>query len=463
MANITKRGKTYTITVSMGFDGNGKRIRKSMTFTPPANMTPKQAEKEVNIKAAIFEERCRTGQILDTNTRFSEFVDIWLRDYAEKQLEARTLTRYKELLRRINAAFGNMKISAIQPHHLNSFYGNLSEKGIRADIKYKPLEAVAELLKDKGLTRSELSRLSGVSLSVLRSCFSGNYVTSTSADKIAAYLGKDKGELFNPQEDKGLSDKTIMHYHRLLSSIFTVAVQWQVIFSNPCERVKPPKVKRKEAASLDEVQAMQLIEALEGEPFKYAVMVQLFLHTGMRRAEMLGLEWRDIDFINNCIHIRRNSLYTAEKGIFEGNTKNESSNRVIKGSETAMQLFKDYREWQNYIIEEMGTAWSGTGRIFTANDGKPMHPDTISGWFHKFIKRKGLPKISIHSLRHTNATLMIASGVPLKTVSSRLGHASVNTTGAIYAHAIKSADEAAAEIINDIFSPTKNAKRMQIG
>lgn len=459
MANITKRGSSYTITVSLGIDGTGKRIRKSLTFTPPPSMTPKQAEKEAKRQAAMFEERCRTGQILDTNTRFSEFVEIWLQDYAEKQLEPRTLTRYKELLRRINAAFGNSKINAIQPHHLN----NLAEKGIRADIKYKPTETAAELVNGKNLTRTELSRLSGVSVAVLRSCSAGNNVSSESAQKIAAYFGKDIAELFTAQEDKCLSNNTILYYHRVLSSVFSTAVQWQIIFSNPCERVKPPKVKRKEARYLDEYEAAELLKALDGEPFKYVAMIQLLLYTGLRRSELMGLEWQDIDFLNRCIHVSRNSLYLSDKGLYEGNTKTESSNRVIKLPDNAVQLLKEYRQYQDSIIQEMGTAWQGTGRLFTTKDGKPMHPDTLSGWFHEFVKRKGLPDVSVHSLRHTHATLMIAAGVNIKTVSSRLGHASVTTTGNIYTHAIKSADEAAAEVINDILTPKKNSNVTKIG
>ena len=298
---------------------------------------------------------------------------------------------------------------------------------------------------------------------MLRSCIAGNNISAASAEKIAAFFGVDKAELFTAQEDKGLSDKTIMHYHRLLSSIFTVAVQWQVIFSNPCDRVKPPKVKRKEARYLDEHEAAELLKALDGEPFKYVAMIELLLYTGLRRAELLGLEWRDVDFLNSCIHIKRNSLYVADKGTFEGSTKNESSNRVIKLPESAVQLLKEYRKYQEGIIREMGTAWQGTGRLFTTIDGKPMHPDTLSGWFRKFVNRKGLPDVSIHSLRHTHATLMIAAGVNIKTVSSRLGHASVTTTGNIYTHAIKSADEAAAEIINDILTPKNSGNRTKIG
>ena len=98
-----------------------------------------------------------------------------------------------------------------------------------------------------------------------------------------------------------------------------------------------------------------------------------------------------------------------------------------------------------------------TGFIFTNNTGKPLHPDTVSSWFSDFIKaHKELPPISLHSLRHTNATLQIAGGVPLTTVAKRLGHADTVTTSRIYAHAIKSADEAAAETLEDILSPDKN-------
>ncbi len=463
MANITKRGSSYTITVSLGIDGTGKRLRKSLTYTPPPSLTPKQAEKEAKRQAAIFEERCRTGQVLETNTRFSEFVEIWLRDYAEKQLEPRTLSRYKELLKRINAAFGNTKISAIQPHHLTAFYNNLAEKGIREDIKYKANEKLEELVKETALKRFEIAHLAGISESSLRNCLAGNNISQKTAGKIAAYFEKSVDELFTSQEDKCLSNNTILYYHRVLSSVFSTAVQWQVIFSNPCERVKPPKVKRKEARYLDEYEAAELLKALDGEPFKYVTMIQLLLYTGLRRSELMGLEWQDIDFLNRCIHVSRNSLYLSDKGLYEGNTKTESSNRVIKLPDNAVQLLKEYRQYQDSIIQEMGTAWQGTGRLFTTKDGKPMHPDTLSGWFHEFVKRKGLPDVSVHSLRHTHATLMIAAGVNIKTVSSRLGHASVTTTGNIYTHAIKSADEAAAEIINDILTPSGKSNRIKVG
>ncbi|WP_164997227.1 tyrosine-type recombinase/integrase [Clostridium minihomine] len=94
-----------------------------------------------------------------------------------------------------------------------------------------------------------------------------------------------------------------------------------------------------------------------------------------------------------------------------------------------------------------------SNRIFTAENGSAINPDVVSDWFRKFIKTTDLPPISIHSLRHTNATLQIAGGVPITTVAERLGHANETTTGKIYAHAIKSANEAAADTLQDLLNP----------
>ena len=103
----------------------------------------------------------------------------------------------------------------------------------------------------------------------------------------------------------------------------------------------------------------------------------------------------------------------------------------------------------------MGNLWEDNDKLFTQWNGKPIHPDSISNWFAAFVRKNNLPNVSIHSLRHTNATLLIASGTPLKTVSNRLGHAQLSTTGNIYAHAIRATDKAAAETLQDILSPNK--------
>lgn len=117
-----------------------------------------------------------------------------------------------------------------------------------------------------------------------------------------------------------------------------------------------------------------------------------------------------------------------------------------------MQMLKDYKAWQAQRRLLLGDCWEDHGRLFTTATGAPIHPDTISGWFADFIKRHKLPHVTLHSLRHTNATLMINSHVPLTTIAARLGHANPTTTAKIYTHAIKTADAVAAEQLNDILS-----------
>ncbi len=428
MANITKRGDNYLITVSCGYDGNGKRLRKTMTYKPPIGMTQKQAEKEVQRTAALFEQQCINGEVLDTNTRFSDFAEKWFNEYASKNLKKRTFIRYKEQMGRINETFGNKKLSDIKPYHLTQFYNSLTEKGVRADVKSVPKPILADLIEESGKTIVDLAAESGVSASVIRSCKHGRNVLGKTAEKVAEYFGKTKDELFDLAEDKGLSGKTIMNYHLLLSSIFSTAVQWQVIFSNPCERVKPPKVRRKESRYLDEVGAAAIFEALEDEPIQFAVAIKLLLYTGLRRGELCGLEWSDIDFIKDTLTVRRNTLYVPQLGIYDDTPKSESSNRVIKMSVDLSAMLRDYQKWQSEYAENMGTAWTFSNRLFTARDGTVMNPETMSEWFRDFIKRKNLQEISLHGLRHTNASLMIAAGIPIRTVSERLGHASPTTT-----------------------------------
>jgi integrase len=175
---------------------------------------------------------------------------------------------------------------------------------------------------------------------------------------------------------------------------------------------------------------------------------------------MCGLEWDDIDFENQMITVRRSSQYVSGKGIYTKETKTETSDRTIKLPAPAFEILKEYKVWQREERLKMGDEWISSDRIFTQYDGKPIHPDTISGWMRGFIAKTDLPQITIHSLRHTNITLLLAAGVPLRTVSYRAGHAQTSTTENLYAHAIKTADENAADALDDILTPKSNKKKL---
>ena len=244
MASITKRDNTYTIRVSLGYDSSGKQMQKFKTWKPPYGMTPKQIEKELERQKFLFEEQCRSGQYLDSNIKFSEFVCLWMKDYAEQQLRTKTLTEYKNLLKRINAAIGHIRLDKLQPHHLMEFYNNLREENIREDIKLTARMDVKPLLKKNHLTHKKLAELSGLSINTVDNFVHGMNITKRSAEKIAVALSIPTDKLFKIAETNKthLADKTISHYHKLISSILEKAVKWQIILYNPCQRVEAPKV-----------------------------------------------------------------------------------------------------------------------------------------------------------------------------------------------------------------------------
>lgn len=461
MATIIKRGKSYKITVSCGYDINKVQIRKHLTWIPEDGMTEKQINKELNRQAVLFEEKCKKGLVIDSNIKLIDFEELYFRNYAKTNLRKRSYARYSGLRSRVDKALGHMRMDKIQPHHILSFYANLSEPGVREDTKYKCKIDFVSLLKKKQLSQEKAAKIAGLSTSTIKSvCKEGN-VSKQSAEKIVLSFDLKFDEAFTAiNKDATLENTTILYYHHFLSSIFSVAVQWQVILNNPCSRVKPPKVDKKEPRYWDDKTAVEMLACLSSEPIKYRALIILYLFMGYRRGEALGLRWKDIDFINELIDIGWALSYLPGLGVYLDDTKNDPSQRVSKAPPIVFQTLKEYKAWQNEQRLKIGDQWDNKNDlVFTTWNGEPMHPDTISHWFKEFVFRNELPDLSLHGLRHTNASLQIAHNVPITTVAQRLGHANASTTAKIYAHAIRSADAAAAEVIEDVLnSKTTNTK-----
>lgn len=455
MATITKRNGAYLIRVSCGYDTNGKQIVFSKTWKPEKEMTPKQEEKELKRVAILFEEKCSTGQYMDGSIKFSEFSKTWLQEYATKQLRATTVFTYETMLEKINEIIGHLRVDKIQPHHLLQCYDKL--KGTEKETSYIPLIDFNSYIANNYNSKAEFARACNISNQVVASICAQKAISAISVDKICKEIKTSQKTAFSPSTTgKTLSNKTILNYHRLISSVLETAVKWQIIFSNPCKRVDAPKAERKEARYLDEKQSMEILQALLDEPLKYRALFTLLLYSGMRRGEICGLSWQDIDFKSGIIDINKSSLYLPGKGIFDDKTKNASSMRSIKIPSFVIELLQELMKEQIQEIMKQGTAWQGSisasAKVFTRADGKPIHPCSVTDWFEKFLKRHNLPDVCVHSLRHTNATLMIASGVDLRTVSKRLGHAQMTTTANIYTHAIRTADERASQVLDDILT-----------
>ena len=452
MATITKRKNAYSIRVSCGYDITGKQIVRSMTWKPEANMTPKQIEKELQRQTVLFEGKCKKGLCLSGNIRFADFAEKWLKDYAQKQLKTTTLYRLKYTVEQINKAIGHIPLEKLQPVHIMGLYDNLAEEGIKRIAAYTIKIDLKSLLKEKGYTYQQFADKTGLSFSTIHKICNNCNTYPKTAQKIASALNSAIDDLFTYRTEKTkLASSTIRTYHAALSSILSTAVQWQVIPFNPCERIKPPKLNKTESKYLDEKQALYMLECLSNEPLHYQAIITLLVYTGMRRGEVFGLKWKDIDFSNKIITIQRELLYTADRGLFEDTPKTTASQRTIKVADTPLKLLKKHKAVQTINRFKCGDQWYDNDYVFSTWNGNPMYPTNATAWFKHFLERYHLPSITLHSLRHTNASLLIANGINITTVSKRLGHSNTSVTASIYAHAIKSADEIASDTLQNIF------------
>lgn len=471
MASIEKRGdNTYKIVVSDGYDINGKKIRYPKTIKLDPNLTPKQVEKELQRLAVLFEEEVSKGLYLDgSKITFAEFTDRWREDYAIKQLAPKTLFRYEGLLKRILPAIGHIRLDKLQPPHLIKFYNNLSESGLREDGSYIAKSELEKIIKTQKITLAQLAEKAGINKRTVDSILSGN--PTKNADSICKALNIKLKDAFVPkQRTETLSNRTIQHHHRLISSILTCAVQWQLIPSNPAARVKPPKVEPTEAEHYDEETVERILSLLDNEPIKYKAMIYLTMFAGCRLGELSGFEWDDIDFEHNLTRIRQASQYIPGKGTFTKSPKNEGSKRIISMPPMVMEVLKEYKTWQNERRLELGDQWTDNREsendeprnfVFTQWNGKPIYPTTPSNWFRKFRKKYNLPELKFHGLRHTNASILIGQGIDIQTIAKRLGHTKATTTTSIYSHFLKKPDEEAAQKLENLFNKNKENELKQ--
>lgn len=466
MANIQKRtnkdGKTsYRIRVYAGEAQDGKKVMKSTTYCPTEGMTARQIEKAVQKAAMDFERQVQQGGLVADSMTVDELLAKWFKEYAEPQLKPHTVSDYRKLVPRISAALGHIKLSKLRPGHIMQFYTQLQKPGIRLDGKYQAkLGFVAMYPKGK---RKALVDVAGVAERTVARIWAGECTSLQTAQKLVQAARVPFSKAFeNVSRNEKLSGNSARHYHRLLSSVFNTAVRWQLLQENPCARVDPPKVETPEVQYLDESGIAKLLAALPDAPTQYSVLVQLALFTGCRRGELCGLRWSDIDLPAGLLAVNRTLEPVDGKGLLFSTPKTKKSCRVIKLDENAVQLLRDYQQWQLRERLRIGSKWARKVRIlgktvdndllFTKWDGQPIDPNSVTSWFPRFLREHDLPPVRFHSLRHSNAALLIAAHVPVTTVAGRLGHAQVSTTTNIYAGFIRSSDARAADALGEAFA-----------
>jgi len=363
MATITRRGSSYRIKVSCGYDVNGKQIIQTKTWKPDEGMTPKQIEKEVQRQTVLFEEACKIGQVT-ANVKFETFAEQWFEEYAQLNLRNTSYERMRRITHRIYPIIGHMRMDKITSRHIQQLINELALNG--------------------------------------------------------------KNEL----NGKALSRKTIIHHLSFVSVVFSYAVKMGMLSYNPCQNVSVPKgeAKEKDIYTLEEISKVFELLDMEDVPTKYCVFFKLAVYSGFRRSELLGLEWKDIDWKNNLISVRRTSNYVAGKGMYTDTTKTKKSQRTLKFANYVMEILSKLKDEQDKEIEQLGDKWCYTDRIFVGWDGKPMNINTPYKWFRDFCTKNNLKFCDIHSLRHLNASLLINGGVDIVAVSGALGHSQVSTT-----------------------------------
>ena len=373
MASIRKRGSnSYLIVVSRGYDYEGNRLKSvQKTVKPPKEYTPKQAEKWVKEQAILFER-----EVQHTPEPINRSI---------------TLAKYIEHW-----------VTDVGPKKLADSTFRRDEQDIRRILpalgNYKLTDLRKEVIRDFYEEMRHSPRLDG----------RGN-----------------------------LSEKSVEGLHNTLCGILSAAVDEGYLTHNPAWRCYKPKGQKKERPVADEETVKKLITAFEGQSMKYETYFKLVLATGLRRGEACGLRWSDINWRKRTIHVQRGVVKLSHQESITKDPKTSSGDRMVYLSKEMCQLLKAWRkecEWDR--AQTANETVSEDDYLFRQPNGKPMCPSTFTYRFKLILNANNLPlDLSVHSLRHTNASLLIAQGVDVRTVASLLGHAQASTTLDIYAHA----------------------------
>ena len=241
-------------------------------------------------------------------------------------------------------------------------------------------------------------------------------------------------------QPKGLSAKTVRNIHQILSSALKLAQEQRLILTNPAEGCALPRVEHQEMKTLTTVQLASFFrEARESGVFE---LYYLELATGLRRGELLGLKWGDIDLERGDLRVRR-QVSRINGEVVEAPLKTKNAYRTLPLAEDTVSVLKEQRK-------KVGNSpW-----VFPSPNGGPISPDSVLHMLHRVLKRAGLPKVRFHDLRHTFATLALQNGVDVKTVSGMLGHFSAGFTLDTYAHITSAAQRQAAQTMGSVLSET---------
>jgi integrase len=244
---------------------------------------------------------------------------------------------------------------------------------------------------------------------------------------------------------EGRSPKYVRNIHGVLRKALADARRLGLVRTNAAADVELPTVRRGEMRAWDGEQLGRFLRRVESD--RLGPLWRFIIATGVRRGEALGVRWTDIDLDGGTVSLRRSRVVAGGR-VVEGPTKTKAGERSMALDAATVSVLRSWRSAQAAERLVMGAGWGNdVGLVFTQPDGTPLYPQTVTAAFKRVAIELGLPTIGVHGLRHSSATMMLASGVSPKVVSQRLGHANVSITLDTYSHVLPAHDQAAADFI----------------
>lgn len=440
---IKKLGKDhFLIVVEAGKDpGTGKRARIKRYF----HGSSKEADLE---EARLKLEVSKGTYIKPTKLTIKSYFTSWLEDYGKLKLAPKTYDRYKEIVDlRVIPWIGAIELDKLRPADLRKFYNRLLTEG---KLDKKPAKSEIQMLRERYPNlHSLIASREGKTLK--QWAIENGIKTEANFRHLRMEYEKKKNKPDKSDKNNNLAPESIKYHHRVIHRILEHAVKIdEILPRNVADIAKPiipedyyeDDLEGREAVSVLDKEQIKILETeLKNSKSPFYELVFVNIRTGLRRGEMLGLKWQDINLKDGTLHVRRAISYTKEKGVFFKRTKGKR-NRVIDISPEVIETLKQYRLKQNKAkmkMENSSKEYDDQDLILCQYNGKPMHPDTPTSWFPTYLEYIGLPKLNFHCLRHTHASLLLEAAsmspdITMKMISERLGHSSIRITMDIYGH-----------------------------
>jgi integrase len=243
---------------------------------------------------------------------------------------------------------------------------------------------------------------------------------------------------------------TVHAVYRVLRTALNTAVRWQLLTRSPLDGVDPPSVPRQEMKCFDAHQARRFLAAADEEGTRWGALFTVLLQTGCRPGELKALRWEDLDLATGRLYIRRHVQRLPGHGFVVGDTKTASGRRALTLGPDVVGLLRRHRAEQAECRLRAGPLWHNLGLVFPSEVGGYLEAARVTRVFRRICDRANLPRIRLYDLRHTSATLLLASGVDLKTVSERLGHTDATLVLTTYGHTLPGAQEAASRTLEEL-------------